>query len=1080
MRKVFIVFIFFILYFSFIIANANLGIKKGLKVFLIPHSHCDGGWLQDFKSYYNNKVQYILTGVVNELNKDKEKKFNWVEIKQLSFITGGLVQNDEATANIDDIIEQMTQGHLWLKENLNYTVEYAWQIDPFGYSSITPTLFRKMGIKGLVINRVSNSVKNYMRQNRAMEFIWRGSDTLSSDSEIIVSTLDDHYSYPRMIDPYKSKLSVKKKVEKFVDFLNRLSTSRNTNVLMVQLGDDFLWSDAEKEFRIAQEWLDVVKSKKQKYNIEEIKFATLSEYFEELNNQLEIDKKQLFLFDKDFFPYETGKNDVWSGYFSTRPVLKKQIRDSSNLLRHSEIIYTFAKALESNTTSSPLDFQSHLNDNRNIISLSQHHDIVTGTSRSYVLYDQFKKLQDLSLKSYNIISNSIESLLSNSNNDAIPLHNGQNLYGLDTCLNIIDLGVDDFYSLVFQNSLGWSTKQHVSIRIKSPKKLIPQLEFIEASTNKTLQIQALPIRPFIDDENTEQEYNLISIVNIDALGLNSFILKINSQLNNPSILSKITKTNNPDQLVFSSRKYKIEFDMNGFIKTIKHLSTGHSKTIEQSFNQYKSKKGGAYILNPGKRERVLKRADQYYIYDGPLVSQLNLLYGIESNFNVSSIVIQRLYKHQETSGNEDYLPTENIIETGYSFKGEINREKTINYKVEAFSENNSLFFTDNGMENRIRYYDSSAKRPDNYYPALHFSKLTDTNKNEQFTIYIDRSLGTTSPSTGEIEIMLHRSMSKDDSKGLSWPNRDTSRSDGKIYFNFDTIEAAKSNEKKLGYQLDHSPIYMVKKLSNLKNYFDSYKTSFSPLLKDLPNDIHLMTLKTYSNDKIGLRFFNFYKNSQNLNFNNLFKPSFKINNINQTNLAFLDSKDNTQKTQKKSFLDNFSLRNDLNFPIKSGKSENKYIFNHLQNLNNNNYNTNNHNINPLEIKSFTLHLKNNNTNNIITNHTNSNENLKIKKYASYLIFDKNKALYTYDFSVYPVDFSYYNDRGTYVDNTLRNILILSISIPVVVLSLVILGIVLYKKKKKSKKLQATQNNNNNSDNINNKNVDEEKNENIVK
>lgn len=51
-----------------------------IEVFLVPHSHCDVGWLKTVEQYYTENVTLILNNVIETLTKDKSKKFNWAEM----------------------------------------------------------------------------------------------------------------------------------------------------------------------------------------------------------------------------------------------------------------------------------------------------------------------------------------------------------------------------------------------------------------------------------------------------------------------------------------------------------------------------------------------------------------------------------------------------------------------------------------------------------------------------------------------------------------------------------------------------------------------------------------------------------------------------------------------------------------------------------------------------------------------------------------------------------------------------------------------------------------------------------------
>jgi hypothetical protein len=47
---------------------------------IIPHSHCDPGWLKTYEKYYKEDVETILTNVMTQLNIDSRKRFIWADI----------------------------------------------------------------------------------------------------------------------------------------------------------------------------------------------------------------------------------------------------------------------------------------------------------------------------------------------------------------------------------------------------------------------------------------------------------------------------------------------------------------------------------------------------------------------------------------------------------------------------------------------------------------------------------------------------------------------------------------------------------------------------------------------------------------------------------------------------------------------------------------------------------------------------------------------------------------------------------------------------------------------------------------
>ena len=86
------------------------------------------------------------------------------------------MQHDEATVEYYNAMEQMEAGFLFLRDNFGVTPHVGWQLDPFGYSAVTPTLLAEYGFDTLFITRVGSRVKQELRKEGQLQFIWRGHD----------------------------------------------------------------------------------------------------------------------------------------------------------------------------------------------------------------------------------------------------------------------------------------------------------------------------------------------------------------------------------------------------------------------------------------------------------------------------------------------------------------------------------------------------------------------------------------------------------------------------------------------------------------------------------------------------------------------------------------------------------------------------------------------------------------------------------------------------------------------------------------------------------------------------------------
>uniref|UniRef100_A0A182IWS0 Glycoside hydrolase family 38 N-terminal domain-containing protein n=1 Tax=Anopheles atroparvus TaxID=41427 RepID=A0A182IWS0_ANOAO len=204
--------------------------KEGMiNVHLVPHSHDDVGWLKTVDQYYygsrNNiqkaGVQYIIDSVVQELLKDPNRRFVYVEsaffhkwyteqtaelqeqVKmlvdegRLEFIGGAWSMNDEAAVHYQSVVDQFTWGLRFLNDTFGECgrPRIGWQIDPFGHTREQASLFAQMGYDGLFFARLDYQDKNHRMQTKTPEMIWRTSRNLE-DNDLFTSVLYNHYSAP--------------------------------------------------------------------------------------------------------------------------------------------------------------------------------------------------------------------------------------------------------------------------------------------------------------------------------------------------------------------------------------------------------------------------------------------------------------------------------------------------------------------------------------------------------------------------------------------------------------------------------------------------------------------------------------------------------------------------------------------------------------------------------------------------------------------------------------------------------------------------------------------------------------------
>jgi len=394
-----------------------------LKVFVLPHSHCDPGWLKTFDDYFQSQTKAIITTVVDALLQDKRRKFIWAEIsyfewwwreqsaerqaqvrqllqaKQLEFVTGGWVQPDEANSELYAMEIQLQEGHDWIRETFGseHIPRYGWSIDPFGYSPTMAYLLQKYGFEGMLIQRVHYAVKKELAKRKHLEFYWRQTWDAAGEHDIFTHVMPFFsYDVPHTCGPDPSvccqfdfkrtscpwnkspqvitDANLKERALLLLDQYQKKASLYRSNVVLVPLGDDFRYQtaeEAEAQYTNHQKIFDYLNA-----NVPgvQVQFGTLSEYFQAVQGTFDPP-----ILKGSFFTYSDVNEDYWSGYFTSRVFDKALDRQLERVL--------FA-ATQMGAT------KKEVQEPRRALSLFQHHDGVTGTAKTHVVEDYARRIHD--------------------------------------------------------------------------------------------------------------------------------------------------------------------------------------------------------------------------------------------------------------------------------------------------------------------------------------------------------------------------------------------------------------------------------------------------------------------------------------------------------------------------------------------------------------------------------------------------------------------------------------------------------------------------------------------------------------
>ncbi|XP_015178197.1 PREDICTED: alpha-mannosidase 2 [Polistes dominula] len=803
--------------------------NRKLKVFVIPHSHNDPGWLNTFEKYYTSQTRNILNNMVTKLAEDKRRKFIWAEVSffklwwdeqskvtqdlvrnlihdgQLEIVAGGWVMPDESVSHWIAQLTQLTEGHQWLKHNLDYVPNSGWAIDPFGLSPTMPYLLKGAGLNNLLIQRVHYSVKKKLAKEKKLEFRWRQLWDNNGSTELFTHMMPfysydiphtcgpdpkiccqfDFYRLPNfgLTCPWKvnpraiTKANIAERATLLLDQYRKKSQLFKTNVLLVPLGDDFRYAHVtewDAQFNNYQHLFDYL-NLNQQLNVE-IQFGTLSDYFDAVRDKYNLEEFPTL--SGDFFTYSDRDDHYWSGYYTSRPFHKRLDRVLLGSLRASEILSTIAWAKGIYHLAEG-NIALRLSNARMWHSLFQHHDGVSGTARDNVVIDYAQKMILALNNTAHVLQQSVMHLLKTSEGSTID-QEAHYLTLDETRSHHTSPGEKHILILGDENP-----KKKVIIYNPSPRQrkniqtLIVSTPFVRVTdhTGQYVKSQVSPVWVGPAAPSAAR-YELSFLITVPGFGISTYVIHALRQQVFPSDVyaANVTVFNTDLPLTtvpgFShmqvqalaqefSISQRIElsasFGKSGFLKALKVDNVTYPVHLE--FVKYGTRgsgkdKSGAYLFLPDKPDPDLIFMENKHIIHlvtGPILSKVF----VELPYVRHTCI---LYNSPGSDG------------IGLNILNEVDITETQNYEL-AMRLNTDImsgdqFFTDlNGLGIIRRQRFPKLPTQANYYPMAANAYIED--KHKRLTIVTAQPLGVASMASGQIEIMQDRRLLQDDNRGLS-------------------------------------------------------------------------------------------------------------------------------------------------------------------------------------------------------------------------------------------------------------------------------------------------------------------------
>ncbi|XP_019161620.1 PREDICTED: alpha-mannosidase 2 [Ipomoea nil] len=819
--------------------------SEKLKIFVVPHSHNDPGWIYTVEEYYERQSRHILDTIVETLSKDVRRKFIWEEMSylerwwrdtsaankesfinlvqngQLEIVGGGWVMNDEANSHYYAIIEQMTEGNMWLNETCGVIPKNSWVIDPFGYSPTMAYLLRRMGFENMLIQRTHYELKKELALYKNLEYVWRQSWDAEETTDMFVHMMPFYsYDIPHTCGPEPAVCcqfdfartygfsyercpwgqhpqettpeNVKERAYKLLDQYRKKSTLYRTNTLLVPLGDDFRYvsiDEAEAQFRNYQLLFDYINSNPS-LNAE-AKFGTLEDYYKTLREEAdrvnysrpnEIGSGEIGGFPSlsgDFFTYADRQQDYWSGYYVSRPFFKAVDRVLEQNLRSAEMMMAFLLGYchRAQCEKLPTGFSYKLTAARRNLALFQHHDGVTGTARDHVVKDYGMRmhmaLQDLQI----FMSKAIEVLLGirHEKNDQNPSQfepaQVRSKYDAQPVHKAIAAHEGTVQTLVIFNPLEQTRNEVVTVIVDRPDVTI-------LDSNWTcVKSQISPEVHYSVEKMFSGKHRVYWKASVPALGLQTyyvangfagcekaipaqvkwFVPSASFSCPAPYTCSRMEG----DEATIRNQHQTLTFSMKeGLLQRVSYTD-GQQNVIGEELAMYSSTGSGAYLFKPdGDAEPISLAGGSMVISEGHLVQEA---YSFPKTAWDKSPISHSTRIYDCDNSVQGYIIEKEyhveLLDSNFN-----NKELIARYKTDT--DNKRIFYSDlNGFQMSRRETYDKIPIQGNYYPMPSLAFMQGSN-GRRFSVHTRQSLGVASLKDGWLEIMLDRRLVRDDGRGL--------------------------------------------------------------------------------------------------------------------------------------------------------------------------------------------------------------------------------------------------------------------------------------------------------------------------
>lgn len=492
------------------------------------------------------------------------------------------------------------------------------------------------------------------------EWVWQGSQSLGKSAEVLAGELGGGgYGAPIGWDdeggaiqdnPSRHDYNLDSVVDAFIKSALSQANFTKGKHQMWPCGSDFQYQNADHWFHNLDKIIHYVNVNAAAGGPVVAFYSTPSHYTDAKHAETIKNSAKWEVRSDDIFPLGDNAHAYWSGYFTSRPSLKRQVRFATNFLaaaRQMEVItgITAADVAHPTTRPSPPVGSSWSDSMEGAIGVATHHDGMSGTERQDVANDYSQRISEGHFEVEAGVALALQNLTGLTSEIG---HCNCNSAG--NCLNIsmcaYTTGVDEF-TVVAWNTLAQNTSSWLRLPVSGTGYVVTDL-----STQATVPSQTLTI-----DSRTKQlpllyinKYRMnaaqlsaaqAAVANnashvltfaapLPPVGYSTFSVKKSSS-SIGSAVSTVASAAPPSTV--SNGVYEITLDhTKGTIGSVKNVASGVEIDLNLTWGYYISNEGdsksaqssGAYMFRPATQHTYScgNSTPTLEVTTGPLVTEI--------------------------------------------------------------------------------------------------------------------------------------------------------------------------------------------------------------------------------------------------------------------------------------------------------------------------------------------------------------------------------------------------------------------------------------------------------------------------